>query len=387
MPTPKLQNSMGTFTPEDYSSLLASDLSSSYVTAEDGTQCQFLHAIDHEIGICTNILDFITQILKTPLPLAKVVKQQSGLSTESYHVSFPPKFESLQKKISSAFQHQFSEKYFLGEEIKAWLFVLSTFTPLQRQTLAFPALVDARNKKSAQQYADLFNLFIEKLIQYLRSTQYKKKIRDRNRSKAKNLNACIKLFNHLMAKFSRVLVVRLDFSMKRDPQTILKHASSMAMPYSRYDLIFLKECMTKFKNNWRNNRLLSDIKGYIFQYEFSAATGFHIHAYFFFDGNKHQEDITIAQHISDYWMKVTQNRGSTYICNLKKDQYRYCGIGMIHYSNTEMQLFLIKTFNYIVKADQFFIFSELKNFKRFQRSALPVPKANSGRPRATQSSI
>jgi len=173
----------------------------------------------------------------------------------------------------------------------------------------------------------------------------------------------------------------MDFSLKRDMQTILKHASSMAVPYSRHDLVYLKRSMKRFKNNWRNNKLLSDIEGYIFQYEYSHATGFHIHAYFFYDGDKHREDISIAQYISDYWKKTTRNRGSTYICNMAKEQYKYCGIGMIHYSDIEKQKILFKTFDYIVKADQFFFFSELKHCKRFQRSELPEPKAKSGRSR------
>ena len=376
---PQLHDTAATFTLEDQIALLRSDSSQTAITAPDGTERLFLHAIDHEVDVCLNIANVVAQCEKVKLPIAKMVKEKAPFLTEYNRVHFPPAWESLEKSIRSTFQHHFSTNYFYGEEVKAWILIQSQFTPLELEVLAHVSLIDYRSEASTQKYVDLFNLFIERLVQYIQSAKYKKKIRDRNLIKKTNKHACMELFNHLIAKFARVMVIRMDFSLKRDPETILRHASSMAMPYSRHDLAYLKRSMKKLKDNWRNNKLLNDIEGYIFQYEYSHATGFHIHAYFFYDGNKHREDISIAQYISDYWKKITRNQGCTYICNMAKDQYKYCGIGMIHYSDTEKQEFLIKTFDYITKADQFFIFSELKNFKRFQRSELPKPKANSGR--------
>ncbi|WP_436862917.1 YagK/YfjJ domain-containing protein [Acinetobacter haemolyticus] len=382
MNKPQLHNSAGTFTLEELTALQRSDLSSSMMMAPDGNSYQFRHAIDHVADICLNIVNVVAQCQKTQLPVAKLVKEKSPFFHERYRVHFPPTWESLEQKMRSAFQHHFSTKYLYGAEIKAWILIQSQFSPVELEVLAHVSVIDYRSEACVQKYVDLFNLFIARLVEHLSSAEYKKKIRDRNIDKKANKSACIELFNHLIAKFARVLVIRMDFALKRDPETLLKHTSSMALPYSRHDLSYLKRSMKKFKNNWRNNKLLSAIEGYIWQYEYSHATGFHIHAYFFYDGDKHQEDITLAQYISDYWKKVTRNRGCTYICNMQKDQYKYCGIGMIHYSDTEKQSYLFKSFDYIVKADQFFMFSELKNFKRFQRSGLPEPKANSGRPRA-----
>ncbi|EKU57472.1 PF11726 family protein [Acinetobacter sp. WC-323] len=381
MNKPQLYNSAGTFTLEELTALQRSDLSLSMMTALDGNSYQFRHAIDHVADICFNIVNVVALCEKTQLPVAKIVKEKSPFFPERHRVHFPPKWESLEEKMRSVFQYQFSTKYSYGPEVKAWMSVQSQFSPEDLEILSFPALINPKDKQSAQKYVDLFNLFIARLMKCLGSAKYKKKIRDRSIDKQNNKSACIELFNHLIAKFARVLVIRMDFSLKRDPETLLKHAPSMAHPYSRHELLYLKCSMKKFKNNWRNNMLLNAIEGYIWQYEYSHATGFHIHAYFFYDGDKHQEDITLAQYISDYWKKVTSNRGCTYICNMQKDQYKYCGIGMIHYSDIEKQSYLFKTFDYIVKADQFFMFSELKNFKRFQRSGLPEPKANSGRPR------
>ena len=377
----RLLDSAGTFTVEELLALRETDLSSTDITAPDGTQHLFLHNIDFDAKICLNIIQTIDKCGKAKLPIVKVVKAEPPLPSKHYQLHFATGWERLEKNARNAFQHQLTKKYFYSEEIKAWMFIQSQFTQSELDLLSHPVVLDYKNKESVQHYADLFNLFIERLIKHIQSASFKKKIRDRNYTKSANKKACIRLFNHLIAKFAKVLVVRIDFSLKREIGTIMKHASTMGIPHSRNDLCILKKYMAKFKNNFRNNNLLNAIEGYIFQYEYSHATGFHIHAYFFFDGNKHREDISIAQYISDYWKKITQNQGSTYICNMKKEQYRYCGIGMIHYSDTEKQKFLIQTFDYICKADQFFTFAPLKNTRRFQCSELPKPKANSGRSR------
>ncbi|OUY08544.1 YagK/YfjJ domain-containing protein [Acinetobacter populi] len=376
-----LDNSSGTFTIEEQIACVLSDLSSTII-AEDAIKCYLLkYKIDHTAKICVETVSLMTKCEKAQLPIVQIAKATFYRHTQHYRIVFTPGWELLEKKMQSALYHQFTEQYFYSEEIKAWIFVRNQLTENELEILSNRSSLDFTNKDSIQKYTDLFNIFIGRLIKHIQSTSYKKKIRDRNRIKKNNKKACVELLNHLIAKFARVMVVRIDFSLKRDIQTILKHASTMGIPYSRNDLCALKGFMSKFKNNWRNNDQLKGIEGYIFQYEYSHATGFHIHCYFFFDGSKHQEDISIAQYISDYWKKITINQGSSYICNMNKNQYRYCGIGMIHYSEIEKQSFLIKTFDYICKADQFFIFSELKKFKRFQRSKLPIPKAKSGRSR------
>lgn len=381
-----LDHSAGTFTFEEQLALIHSDSSSAIVTGEGSVPHSLLrHHTDYEVEICSNILKVIVKCDKAHLPIAQIANSYLFRSTQHYRVKFASGWNILVKMVLPAFYYQFTDRYFYGEEIKAWISVRNQFSEKDLELLTHLSSLDSANQNSVKKYIDLFNMFMERLAQHIQSASFKKKIRDRNTTKKNNKKACVELQNHLIAKFAKVLVVRMDFSLKRDMETILKHSSSMAPPYSRHDLSALKSFMTKFKNNWRNNTLLNAIEGYIFQYEYSQATGFHIHGYFFFDGSKHQEDISIAQYISDYWQKITKNQGSAFICNMKKDQYRYCGIGMIHYSDLEKQSFLIKTFDYICKADQFFIFSELKNFKRFQRSKLPPPKAKSGRTRTLNS--
>lgn len=377
-----LDDSAGTLTLEEQLALTHTDSSSAIITGEGSIPHSFLqHHSDYAVMIFLCILNLIVSCTKAKLPIAQVIKPPLFYQVKRYKIKFSPEWESLINKIQPAFYYQFNDCYTYSEEIKAWIMVRDQFSEHDLQCLANPASIHLTDLKGLNKYVELLNLLIKRLSQQLQSASFKKKIRERNTTKNQNKIACVELFNSLIAKFAKVLVIRMDFSLKRNTETILQHASSMTTHYSRHDLKALKAFMKKFKNNWRNKKILNEIEGYIFQYEYSHATGFHIHAYFFFDGNKHQKDINIALFISEYWKKITNNQGCCFICNMQKERYRQCGIGMIHYSDLDKQSYLIKTFDYICKADQFFIFSELLKVKRFQRSQLPRPKANAGRSR------
>ena len=55
---------------------------------------------------------------------------------------------------------------------------------------------------------------------------------------------------------------------------------------------------------------------------------------------------------------------------MQKDSYRRCAIGMIHHSDKVKQEYLFQTFDYICKADQFFMFTNIKGARRFQSSEI-----------------
>jgi hypothetical protein len=177
-------------------------------------------------------------------------------------------------------------------------------------------------------------------------------------------------------------VVRLDFALKRDPETLLKNFYRIDEIHSKDDLAYLKKCIQKLLEMKRYNHILKEVIGYIFRFEYSVRTGFHVHCYLYFDGNKHRQDITLAQGIAEIWNEeITKGQGTTYICNMQKDSYRRCAIGMIHHSDKVKQEYLFQTFDYICKADQFFIFTNIKGARRFQSSEILGEKSKLGRPR------
>ena len=130
---------------------------------------------------------------------------------------------------------------------------------------------------------------------------------------------CVGYIRQLLKVYSRLLVVRMDLSLMRDQQTLLKNAYSLKEIHSKHDLVHIKACVKKLLNNKRNNPVMKMVVGYILRFEYTVRTGFHVHCYFLFNGDKNLEDITLAQSIGKLWNKVTQGQGTSYICNMKKD--------------------------------------------------------------------
>jgi hypothetical protein len=65
---------------------------------------------------------------------------------------------------------------------------------------------------------------------------------------------------------------------------------------------------------------------------------------------------------------------------MKKDSYRHCAIGMVHYADTTKLGYLYKTFDYICKTSQLFDFTNMKGTRiPTRRSAQNI--SNAGRPR------
>lgn len=231
-------------------------------------------------------------------------------------------------------------------------------------------------------YVKLVNQFAHSIRRYMSDPIIKRKLRDRAANCQENKARCIELTQSIFDNYSKVLVLRMDFALKRDPETLLKNFYRIDEIHSKDDLAYLKKCIQKLLEMKRYNHLLKEVIGYIFRFEYSVRTGFHLHAYFFLDGNKHRQDIKFAQGIKDIWNeKITKGQGTTYICNMQKDSYRRCAIGMIHHSDKVKQEYLFQTFDYICKADQFFIFSNLKGARRFQSSEILGEKSKLGRPR------
>ncbi len=230
-------------------------------------------------------------------------------------------------------------------------------------------------------YVKLVNQFAHSIRDFMNDPKIKRKLRDRAANCQENKKRCIELTQSILDNYSKVLVVRVDFSLKRDPETLLNNYHYIQDIHSKDDLAYIKKCIEKLLQMKRYNHILKEVIGHIFRFEYSVRTGFHVHGYLYFDGNKHRRDITLAQGVAKIWKEITGNQGTTYICNMQKDSYRRCAIGMIHHSDKVKQEYLFQTFDYICKADQFFIFSNLKGARRFQSSEILGEKSKVGRPR------
>lgn len=191
----------------------------------------------------------------------------------------------------------------------------------------------------------------------------------------KNYQSILHYIDNLFSRYARLMVIRLDLGYRKDAMIDLE--LYQAYWQAKYD----KEHLF---NNMRTNQIFNHMVGYIWRLEYTEQKGFHYHLIFFFDGSKVKEDISHATMIGEYWVKsITEDSGLYHNCNLHKEKYTYCGIGMINYYDTVLINNLKYLAQYLVKPDDDMIaFMNSMNIGRtFGRGTLKQKTETRGRPR------
>ncbi|MFG0589339.1 hypothetical protein ACF8D3_15070 [Acinetobacter sp. YQ_14] len=327
--------------------------------------------------------EFVLLIMNAPTEIVRLVEHQQAHGKTTYSLDFDPSIRLLVKNFQELILAKPCESITVGIECQAFDTALKKFKPKGLNRLAYrEAGLSKFDYEGFMVITSMFNYLAKLIREYMNQPRIKRKIRDRDANCRTNKKRCIEVSKALFQNYSKVLVVRMDFALQRDIETLTKNMHDIDQYQSKNDLAYIKECLGKLLDMKSFNPLMKDVIGHIIRFEYTVRTGFHFHAYFMFDGNKHREDITIAQVIAQFWNeRITKGLGVAHICNMKKSSYRYDGIGMIHYSDELKQQYLFRTFDYICKTDQFFIFLNKKGARRFQFSDLPEPKSNAGRPR------
>ncbi len=187
----------------------------------------------------------------------------------------------------------------------------------------------------------------------------------------KNTKLLHSYVNSLFKTNARLLVVRVDLSYK-------SKFSKLIMP----DEIMEHRKMLIIKN--KNNPLTKDWKGYAWRLEYGKETGFHFHFVVFMDGSKFKSDVVAAGKIGQRWDVITGGRGRFYNCGLDKTKYRYVGVGLVDYHDTEKRKNMMKALSYLTKAeklaklkiDKVKTFGRGKIIKRINKLGRPRKKCN-----------
>jgi len=67
---------------------------------------------------------------------------------------------------------------------------------------------------------------------------------------------------------------------------------------------------------------------------------------------------------------------------MNKENYRYCALGMLDYSDVDMLQNLEQSFDYLCKNDQYFQFTTQKRLRGFRSSGIPeIPEVKMRCPR------
>lgn len=224
--------------------------------------------------------------------------------------------------------------------------------------------------KSNKTTVELINALINRIFTLVKEPEFRRAIAARCERSKNQFKRSSKLVKVLRAKFSKLLVLRIDLCWKAAIQDD-----------STFDE--MKAYYSQFLKCFHHDPTLPNIVGYIWKLEFGQKKGYHYHCMFFMDGNKFQNDTHYAEVIGQRWAKLTLNKGYYFNCHRDKIKYRNLAIGMAHHNDQTFYDNLDQVLVYICKQDQFLIDKRLlnRNLRVFGTSQLPSKASPVGRPR------
>lgn len=229
------------------------------------------------------------------------------------------------------------------------------------------------------------NQFVDAVKKRMSSGEFKRVISAHLRSAAKNYSGLVDYIDSLFARYSRLLVLRVDFSYGKGRLNV----EDYSQPSDRLDVLRIVtgeivEHRIELIDYLKNKCPELGMVGYVWKLEYGREKGHHYHMMFFLDGAKVRQDIVIAKLIGEHWSNViTQGRGVYYNCNGNKDKYKYCGVGMISHNEAEkLRNLKEKAAIYLTKADRYVSACMPDNRRSFGKGNSPKLGGRSvGRPR------
>lgn len=195
-----------------------------------------------------------------------------------------------------------------------------------------------------------------------------------NNYNQQNLSKLYSRIEHLIDAYSKLLVIRIDFGIHKNMGT-------------ETNSIFMKKSFNKLRNNMRNQPIFNHLISYVAKLEYELDKSWHYHVIFFFNGQHAQRDCWLSKQIGEYWNTIiTRGIGVYYAANLHHEDYRFNGIGMLHYNDTQKIEYLKLTAKYLTKIDHNIQGIHLnqdgtRTIRTFFMSEYTPTINNSGRPR------
>ncbi|MCO7456858.1 YagK/YfjJ domain-containing protein [Stenotrophomonas maltophilia] len=195
------------------------------------------------------------------------------------------------------------------------------------------------------------NAAVAKIRAFAKGEALGRRLGNLKRAERENAKSCKRLLKALRARYSKLLVVRLD----------LEYFSNFC-PGSgfRGQAMTLKDAQAhrdRFLDHLRKGAYAEHLAGYIWKMEYGLEKGHHFHMAIFFDGQRVSRDIVLGDLLGRYWQeKVTASKGMFFNCNKKKDAYDRCGIGMVNRGDDEKWTCLEDALRYLTKVDLYLRF-------------------------------
>ncbi len=244
-------------------------------------------------------------------------------------------------------------------------------TQLEKPNRKYDSMVQGRLTELA--------LHIQSMVQNIqsaaRTSTFQQALNNAKRNAKKNYDDLVLYIDSLFARYSRLLVIRVDFAYRMG--NAIQSKDEITGKYQE-----AKSDFQRFLNNRKANRLFNHLVGYIWKLEYGLEKGFHYHVLLFYNGAKVRQDEKIAMLIGEYWKNnITSGRGLYYNCNASKSKYRSLGIGMINHDDVNLKDTLFKAAKYLTKVDHYARFLTPDKDRTFGRGEIKNSNQRRGRPR------
>ncbi|WP_447827856.1 YagK/YfjJ domain-containing protein [Aeromonas hydrophila] len=225
------------------------------------------------------------------------------------------------------------------------------------------------NSDEGNELAKDINNALYAFLRECKSKAHRKRLKNLKRVENRNQLSIATYVNSLFDQHAKLLIIRLDIGYHED----------------YYDQLTL-DLVTNDRNSYlrRIQNKYPALVGYIWKLEYGVDRYFHTHITFIFNGAVHQRDISLGRTLGELWEVMTDNDGSYYNCQVRREEYQRWGtdgIGMVHYSDTTKCQNLINALSYLTKLDTQILAILPAGRRTFGRMERPSPQPRLGRPR------
>jgi len=325
---------------------------------EDGSVCLTDEVSSHHfINALERLAERIAAVDNEPVELVQTRLgprfQLTSLGADVWHLS-----KSYDPLIKRRFAHQVFNPY-IAVALRAyrrWNEALQWGRTGSDLDLRFDAARSALNR-------------LVRVIRWgCRTARFKTLVKNYKRSAAKSFRNCVAYMAALFGRCSRLLILRVDLYYRPEGMDWGDTASAA-------------KGFDKFMRALREERIVPDLVGYIAKREKGYQRGMHYHVLVALDGHKHREGATYARMLGQHWVEhCTGPRkvGSYFNCHSREEDYRFNGLGLVHFDDAEKCKGLLAAIRYLTKANH-----QLKTGRGKGRNLRKgeMPKANDAMPR------
>ena len=155
------------------------------------------------------------------------------------------------------------------------------------------------------------NRFVGAVREHTSTKAFLREVSAHTRAANKNYSGLLGYIDALLGRYSRLLVLRIDFAYGKGKFEIEEFSDSR----DRLDMLNLiseqiVRHRTELINYLKNKCPELGVVGYVWKLEYGREKGHHYHMMLFLDGAKVRQDVVIAKRIGEYWnCVVTLGKG------------------------------------------------------------------------------